>query len=223
MEEIEREKTKLDAVSFRLKNNIGILRHIKDGMGRLYEAQKRYADIKALHDTAAGQVSGKEKISLETYIQAAFLDRITARANTRLMNMTSAQYELKRRTEGNDRKTQAGLELDIIDHYNGTVRNVKTLSGGESFKAALALALGISDEIQSSSGGIRLDSMFVDEGFGSLDADSLEKAIGELVKLTDGNRLVGIISHVGELKERIDKKIVVKKAKTGGSSISVEV
>ena len=132
-------------------------------------------------------------------------------------------YELKRRTEGNDRKTQAGLELDIIDHYNGTVRNVKTLSGGESFKAALALALGISDEIQSSSGGIRLDSMFVDEGFGSLDADSLEKAIGELVKLTDGNRLVGIISHVGELKERIDKKIVVKKAKTGGSSISVEV
>ena len=222
-EEISKGKNLLDAVSYRLKNNRGILEHIKDGTERLSEAEKYYADIKALHDTAAGMVSGKEKISLETYIQAAFLDGITARANTRLMNMTSAQYELKRRTEGNDRKTQAGLELDIIDHYNGTIRNVKTLSGGESFKAALALALGISDEIQSSSGGIRLDSMFVDEGFGSLDADSLEKAIGELVKLTDGNRLVGIISHVGELKERIDKKIVVKKAKTGGSSIEIEV
>ena len=107
---------------------------------------------------------------------------------------------------GNNR-SQSGLELDVIDHYNGTRRSVKTLSGGESFKASLSLALGLSDEVQSRAGGIRLDTMFVDEGFGSLDEESLEQAIKALAGLTEGNKLVGIISHVGELKERIDRQI----------------
>ena len=113
------------------------------------------------------------------------------------------------------------LELDVIDHYNGSERSVKTLSGGESFKASLALALGLSDEIQSSAGGIRLDTMFVDEGFGSLDEESLEQAVNALVGLTQGNRLVGIISHVSELKNRIDRQIVVTKEKSGGSKAEI--
>ncbi|NLC32151.1 MAG: SMC family ATPase, partial [Clostridiales bacterium] len=114
-----------------------------------------------------------------------------------------------------------GLELDVIDHYNGTERNIKTLSGGESFKASLSLALGLSDEIQSSAGGIQLDCMFVDEGFGSLDDESLQQAIKALASLAQGNRLVGIISHVGELKDKIDKQIIVTKEKTGGSSVVI--
>ena len=113
------------------------------------------------------------------------------------------------------------MELDVTDHYNGTKRSVKTLSGGESFMASLSLALGLSDEIQSSAGGIRLDTMFVDEGFGSLDEESLSQAIRALSSLAEGNRLVGIISHVNELKERIEKQIVVKKEKSGGSRVSI--
>ena len=103
---------------------------------------------------------------------------------------------------------QSGLELNVIDHYNGSIRSVKSLSGGESFKASLAMALGLSDEIQSQTGGIQIDTMFIDEGFGSLDENSLEQAIDVLLRLSESNRLVGIISHVGELKERIGRRIV---------------
>ena len=158
---------------------------------------------------------------LETYVQTTYFDRIIERANTRLMVMTGAQYELKRRKEAENNRSQSGLELDVIDHYNGTERSVKTLSGGESFKASLSLALGLSDEIQSSAGGIRLDTMFVDEGFGSLDDESLSQAMKALVGLTEGEKLVGIISHVSELKERIDKQILVTKEKTAGSKVTI--
>ena len=139
------------------------------------------------------------------------------------MAMTGGQYELCRRTKAENNRSQSGLELDVLDHYNGSRRSVKTLSGGESFKASLALALGLSDEIQSSAGGIRLDCMFVDEGFGSLDDESLQQAMQALISLTEGNRLVGIISHVGSLKERIDRQILVTKAKSGGSKIEIVV
>ena len=177
--------------------------------------------LQALSDTANGKLSGKEKIMLETYIQMTFFDRIIRRANVRLMVMSGGQYELKRRVNAENNRSQAGLELDVIDHYNGSERSVKTLSGGESFKASLALALGLSDEIQSSAGGIRLDTMFVDEGFGSLDEESLEQAVNALAGLTQGNRLVGIISHVSELKNRIDRQIVVTKEKSGGSKAEI--
>ena len=113
---------------------------------------------------------------------------------------------MARRTVAEDKKSQSGLELDVIDHYNGTRRSVKTLSGGESFQASLSLALGLSDEVQSSAGGIHLDTMFVDEGFGSLDEESLRQAIRALSGLAQGHRLVGIISHVAELKEKIDNR-----------------
>ena len=160
---------------------------------------------------------------LETYIQTTYFDRIIQRANRRLMIMSDRQYELKRRSTAENNRAKSGLELDVIDHYNGTERSVRTLSGGESFKASLSLALGLSDEIQSSAGGVRLDAMFVDEGFGSLDEESLRQAIRALSDLAEGSRLIGIISHVAELKEKIDKQIVVTKARSGGSQAVIQV
>ena len=111
----------------------------------------------------------------------------------------------------------------MIDHYNGSIRHVKTLSGGEAFKASLCLALGMADEITSSAGGVSLDTMFVDEGFGSLDEDSLASAMEALASLAEGDRLIGIISHVGELKQKIDKQIIVTKDKSGGSKAEIVV
>ena len=137
------------------------------------------------------------------------------------MVMPGGQYELKRRKEAENNRSQSGLDLDVIDHYNGTERSVKTLSGGESFKASLSLALGLSDEIQASAGGVKLNTMFVDEGFGPLDEESLDQAMKALSSLADGNRLVGIISHVADLKNRIDKQIVVTKEKSGGSKAQI--
>ena len=212
---------KAKAVHARLTANRSALRNIKEKAGDLEAIEKNYTWMKALSNTANGNLSGKEKVMLETYIQTTYFDRIIARANTRLMDMSGGQYELKRRREAENRQSQTGLDLDVTDHYNGTDRSVKTLSGGESFKASLALALGLSDEIQSSAGGIRLDTMFVDEGFGSLDEESLNQAVNALAGLTEGNRLVGIISHVAELKNRIDRQIVVKKDRQGGSRASI--
>ncbi len=212
---------KITLLSSRLDQNKGALRNIKERGVRISEVETNWTWVKALSNTANGNLSGKEKIMLETYIQMTYFDHILARANTRFMVMSGGQYELKRRIEADNNRSQSGLELDVIDHYNGTDRSVKTLSGGESFKASLSLALGLSDEIQSSSGGIRLDTMFVDEGFGSLDEESLQQAMRALYGLTEGNRLVGIISHVSELKEKIDKQIVVTKEKSGGSRAKI--
>lgn len=185
------------------------------------KTEEHFIWVRALSDTANGSLGGKEKIMLETYIQMTYFDRIIARANTRFMMMSGGQYELERRREAENHVSQSGLELNVVDHYNGTRRSVKTLSGGESFQASLSLALGLSDEIQASAGGVRLDTMFVDEGFGSLDEDALEQAMKALLGLTEGNRLVGMISHVAALKERIDKQIVVTKSKSGGSQARI--
>ncbi|MCF0135947.1 MAG: SMC family ATPase [Lachnospiraceae bacterium] len=189
----------------------------------LEDKKNRWIWVRTLHETASGNLSGKDKVNLETYIQMTYFDRIIARANYRLLIMTGGQYELKRRSEADNRRSQSGLELDVVDHYNGSDRSVKSLSGGESFKASLALALGLSDEIREASGGIQLDTMFVDEGFGSLDEDSLQQAMNALTNLSEGHRLVGIISHVPELKNRIDKQILVTKTRTGGSTVKIVV
>ena len=219
-EKISEEERKQDC-GIRLDTNRGILRRTREKTAELERLEKRCAWMKALSDTANGTVIGKEKIMLETWVQMAFFDRILERANTRFFIMSDGQYELKRRTEAESLRGQSGLELNVIDHYNNTERSVKTLSGGESFKASLSLALGLSDEIQSLAGGIRLDTMFVDEGFGSLDEESLRQAVNALAGLTESNRLVGIISHVAELKNRIDRQIVVTKDKSGGSRIRI--
>ena len=212
-----------DALVSRLAANERCLENIEKTANESQKLEAHYKWINTLAETANGGLSGKEKIMLETYIQMNYFDRILVRANRRLQKMTNGQYDLIRRQDTTDLKSQAGLDLDVIDHYNGTMRPVNSLSGGESFKASLALALGLSDEIQSSAGGVRLDTMFVDEGFGSLDDDSLRLAISTLQELTDGNRLVGIISHVGELKTKIDKQIVVTKELTGGSSCKIVI
>ena len=212
---------KRQACGIRLDSNTGILRRTREKTKELEQLEKRCAWMKALSDTANGSVAGKEKIMLETWVQMAFFDRILDRANTRFFIMSDGQYELKRREEAENLRGQSGLELNVIDHYNNTERSVRTLSGGESFKASLSLALGLSDEIQSAAGGIRLDTMFVDEGFGSLDEESLRQAVNALAGLTESNRLVGIISHVAELKNRIDRQIVVTKDKSGGSRVQI--
>lgn len=188
---------------------------------RLSAIESKWTWVRALSNTANGTLPGKEKVMLETYVQMAYFDRIIARANLRFLTMSGGQYELRRKMQAGNNRSQSGLELDVIDHYNGTRRSVKTLSGGESFQASLALALGLSDEVQFSAGGIQLDTMFVDEGFGTLDEEALRQAIKALSDLAEGNRLVGIISHVAELKEQIDRQIVVVKNKSGGSSARI--
>ena len=214
-----------DEIHARLEINSDMYEKIRRQQTELLKTETRWKWMKSLSDTANGTITGKARIMLETYIQMQYFDRILGRANIRLMTMSSGQYELVRRKENKSRVGKTGLELDVVDHYNGTVRSVKTLSGGETFQASLSLALGLSDEIQSSSGGIQLDTMFVDEGFGSLDEDALDQAIRALKDLSQGSRLVGIVSHVAELKERIDKKIIVTKKRTEdgvGSTICIE-
>ncbi len=216
-------KEKSEAISTRIYTNRSAKDNISKKSTELTAIEEKWKWVKALSNTANGNVSGRDKVALETYIQATFFDRIIDRANSRLMVMSGGQYELMRRKEAENQRSQSGLELDVKDYYNGTVRNVKTLSGGESFKASLSLALGLSDEIQCNAGGIKLDTMFVDEGFGSLDDESLQQAMKALSALSEGNRLVGIISHVAELKEKIDKQIIVTKEKTGGSKVTIVV
>ncbi len=216
---IERRNT----VVSRLENNERTRGNIISEAEGITEVEKKLQWIKALSDTANGKLSGKDKIMLETYIQTTYFDNIINRANLRLLTMSGGQYELIRMQEAADARSQSGLDLGVIDHYNGTQRSVKTLSGGESFMASLSLALGLSDEVQSSAGGIQIDTMFVDEGFGSLDPETLDMAYKALASLTEGNKLVGIISHVADLKERIDKQVVVTKERSGGSRITMVV
>ena len=205
----------------RLHTNRAALANMQTQSRALDEAEGRLRWLRALSNTANGTVAGKEKVMLETYMQMTLFERVLRRANRRFLVMTGGQYELERQREAADVRSQSGLDLCVIDHYNGTRRSVKTLSGGESFKASLSLALGLSDEIQSSAGGIQLDAMFVDEGFGSLDEESLEQAMRALTGLTESGRLVGIISHVGELRDRIDRQIVVTKQRDGGSRAEI--
>lgn len=218
-QEKERFSREIGEIRLRLDRNQETLTRLREETESLQKTEETWKWVKSLSDTAGGTISGKEKIMLETYVQTAFFDRILERANTRLMVMTGGQYELKRRAAAENYRSQSGLEMDVIDHYNGSLRSVKTLSGGEAFKASLSLALGLSDEIQSSAGGVKLDTMFVDEGFGSLDEESLQQAVRALSELSRGNRLVGIISHVAELKEKIDRQIIVRKDREKGSRV----
>lgn len=210
-----------DDIVRRISANQEATKKIKESLSELSDIESRHTWIKALSDTANGTLAGKEKVMLETFIQMTYFDRIIQRANTRFMIMSGGQYELRRADSAENMKSQSGLDLEVLDHYNGTSRSVKTLSGGESFKASLSLALGLSDEVQAAAGGIQLDAVFIDEGFGSLDPESLSMAMKALIGIADGNRLVGIISHVAELRDKIEKQVLVQKKKTGGSAVSI--
>lgn len=210
-------------VHARISANTYALERIEHEKNKSDKLSERLTWMMDLAATAMGNINGKEKIMLEAYVQMSCFDRIIARANSRLIVMTDGQYELKRRTEALDNRYKSGLELDVTDHYNGTDRSVRTLSGGEAFMASLSLALGLSEEVQCMAGGIRLDAMFVDEGFGSLDEETLNQAMNAFNNLAEGKRLVGIISHVPVLKERIDKQIIVRKSISGGSTAELIV
>ena len=207
------------------KNNINkkSLEKIRSQSKNLMVKEKAYMMAASLSNTANGKVSGKEKIMLETFVQMYYFDRVIQYANRRLMVMTDSHYELKRSENENEKKSQTGLGLNVVDHYNGCERNVKSLSGGEAFQASLSLALGLSDEVSNEAGGIKIESMFVDEGFGSLDKDSLDNAMNALVTISERNCLVGIISHVDILKEKIDRQLIVKKSLEGTSFITMQI
>ena len=173
-----------------------------------------------LYRAMSGQLSQKVKITFETYVQQYYFKQVVAAANKRLTQMTDGMFVLRLKEEAKDRRSQSGLDLDVLDRATGQWR-VSTLSGGESFLASLSLALGLSDVVQSESGGVRLEAMFIDEGFGTLDENALRNAMALLSSLADGDRMIGVISHMPELRERIDKKIVVHKKLTG-SEIELE-
>lgn len=190
----------------------GRLRQIIERMARL---QAEFVQLDDLNRTVQGSIRGEEKFSFETYILQYYFRRVVSAANRRLTRMSDGRFYLtisERPGEGN-KKT--GLDLDVMDMQTGRLRDVHTLSGGESFLASLSLALGFSDVVQSSTGGVQMDTLFIDEGFGSLDDETLSRAIAVLQSLADGNCLVGIISHVGALKQRIDRKLIIEKRQDG--------
>lgn len=221
--ELEQQDRRLYAA---IENNKGIKANVRESTEGLRRSEEEYQSLKALADTMNGRLVGKKHVNLETYIQMHYFDKILRRANVRLLQMTSGQYELCREALDNDEvktgNSKTGLDLVVHDHYSGRRRSVKTLSGGESFIASLALALGLADEVQSSAGGIQLDAMFVDEGFGSLDDSALQQAVATLQGLSEGRRLVGIISHVHDLMDMIDTQLVVTK-RTNGAGTGSEV
>lgn len=180
------------------------------------ELQERFVMVRHLSQTAGGGLAGSAKLDFESYIQRRYFEQIIRRANQRLLQMSSGQFVLKcKDVEQLGNQGKVGLDLDVYSFVTGSARDVKTLSGGESFMAALAMALGLADVIQDSVGAIRLDTLFIDEGFGSLDDHSREQALRVLHELAGEKRLIGIISHVTELKEQIEQKLVVTKGKKG--------
>lgn len=226
---IESDKQELDKLNIELKNkkndqininsiftmNQQILKTLNKDSENLKNQINIYSVIEELYKTVSGNLPGKKKIEFEQYVQASYFDMILIEANKRLKKMTSDRFELVRKESSAKLNDKIGLDLEVIDNYTGKRRDVKSLSGGEAFKAALSLSLGVSDIIQSYSGGVVVDTMFIDEGFGTLDVESREQAINTLNMLTDNNKLIGIISHVTELKERIDKKIIIEKTPEG--------
>ena len=185
----------------------------------LEQASQTWMTYKELYSMMNGTNTehGGERISLERYVQAYYFTRILEHANQKLDQLSNGRYQLIRRKEEDRKNISSGLNLNVLDQYTGTERDVKTLSGGETFLASLSLALGLSEAVQQQSGCVQINAMFIDEGFGSLDEQSREQAVQVLQRLSYGNRLVGIISHVSELKESIDKKIIVKKGSAGSS------
>lgn len=207
-----REREKLQTT---LSINQDGVRQLKEHMEVRQKLEEEYGTLRKLERAASG--SNNRKLVLEQYVLSVYFEDILRAANQRLRSMTGDRYELYRQEEGKDRRMKEGMELEVLDQYTGKKRSVRSLSGGESFKAALALALGTSDVIQSYAGGIQVETMFVDEGFGALDSESLAQAIEILTALGDSRRMIGIISHVEELKERIDDQIIVEKTNNGSS------
>lgn len=211
------EKNEIDR---KLKNNTDILDKLNKILPELYKAEEEHTLFKGLSQTANTK-GGNSRESFESYVQSVYFDKILSCANVHMRQMSNDHYELVRQTVSRDNRGNRTLDIDVTDHYNGTTRDVKSLSGGESFIASLSLALGLSDTVQQISGGIQIETMFVDEGFGSLDQDTLQQAMTALRSLTQSGRLIGIISHVETVKNEIPKQIIVKKDGANGSTAKV--
>ncbi len=198
--------------------NCDVMASLQKALTEQEKLRGEWSVISELYKTVSGQQGGgKAKLRFEAYVQQYYFRRVVASANRRLRLLTQDNFVLRCREEAKNLNQQSGLDLEVLDRSTGQWRDVSTLSGGESFMASLSLALGLSDVVQNGSGGIRLDAMFIDEGFGTLDETSLQQAIDLLDRLADGKRLIGIISHVGALKQRIDRKIVVSKTSCGSA------
>ena len=215
--EIKEKEQKINDKKAAINFNKDTNKKLKETGIELEGKMNKMAKIEELSKIANGTANRKTKITFEQYVQATYFDLVISEANKRLLKMTDNRYLLIRKKKADKISEKIGLDLNVIDNYNGQERDVKSLSGGESFKAALSLALGLSDVIQSYSGGVLVDTLFIDEGFGTLDAESREQAINTLVNLAGSNKLIGIISHVEELQERIDKKIIVEKGQDGSN------
>ena len=199
-------------------------REIRQANAAIQKKRGKWQIIQELYTCCAGIAAGnpRAKLTFEAYVQQYYFRFVVAAANKRLTRLTDGMFTLRVMREAANRVSQSGLDLEVLDRSTGQARDVSTLSGGESFLASLALALGLSDAVQSQSGQIRMDAMFIDEGFGSLDENALRSSIDVLLELADGKRLIGIISHVQELEERIDKQIVVTKT-PNGSTVRINV
>lgn len=219
------QKEKLDAemkeLEVSISKNQDKYKAIRKTSEQWNKVAQRWKMISPLHQALTGAINGQDKISLEIFVQMAYLDKVLVKANARFYEMSAGQYHLVRSKKAGNKRSQTGLDLEVHDFYNGTNRSVKTLSGGEAFMASLSLALGLSDTVQEMSGGYQLDTMFVDEGFGSLDQEALQLAVKTLNNLTESGKLVGIISHVGELAGKIERQIQVKKNQNTGSEIRI--
>ncbi len=205
------------AVAARLTLQEGVHKEIRTACNQRKKKEENWAVIRDLYDCCSGKTgaSRRAKLTFEAYVQQYYFKQVVSAANKRLTILTEGMFILRCKEEAADRVRQSGLDLDVLDRSTGQWRDVSTLSGGESFLASLALALGLSDVVQAQSGAIRMEAMFIDEGFGTLDENALRNSLRVLNDLADGKRLVGIISHVQELEERIEKQIVVRKTPRG--------
>lgn len=214
-------ENKLNSYNNGLLNNTKVYKDLIEYKKQYDKNIEEWSVVKEVYECVSGQIASRAKLSFETYVQQYYFKQVISAANVRLNTLTSGMFILRCKNDSRDKRTQSGLDLEVLDRATGLWRDVNTLSGGESFMASLALALGLSDVVQAQSGGIRLDAMFIDEGFGTLDENSLRQALMLLDKLASSNKLIGIISHISELKEKIEKKIIIKK-KTFGSNIVIE-
>ena len=206
------------AISSMTENNRRMLNRIAQIQESYQSLKTDCARVLRLSRLADGKLTGRHRISFEQYVQRSYLESILSRANARLLRMTEGRFELRRREQLKG-LTDGALELDVMDYHCGRQRPVATLSGGEAFLASLALALGLSETISDEAGGVSIDTLFVDEGFGSLDPVALDQAARTLMQLGEGSRLVGIISHVSELRDRIPRQIIVSGSLDKGSSV----
>ncbi len=227
---IEGIKNKLDSNRGEQNKLVNEIRRNESQIDRLKELNKKinktenlYINYEELNSLLKARLSEGGKIKFETYVQTKYFDEILQSANQRFNKMTDGKFSLQRKKIADNRVEQTGLDFELIDHHNRTVRNINTLSGGETFQAALSLALGLSDVVQARSGGVQLDSMFIDEGFGTLDGETLSKLMSTLLGISQHNKTIGIISHVNMLKEQIDKQIIVEKTTEGYSIIKEQI